>query len=45
MRDWLLAARGCTCDTLDVCGLFEAERVTPSDKALPMVATACSCSP
>jgi MerR family transcriptional regulator, redox-sensitive transcriptional activator SoxR len=24
MRDWLLAARGCTCDTLDVCGLFEA---------------------
>lgn len=22
MRDWLLIARSCTCDTLDVCGLF-----------------------
>jgi DNA-binding transcriptional MerR regulator len=24
MRDWLLTAHGCTCDTLDVCGLFDA---------------------
>ncbi len=24
MRDWLLTARGCTCETLDVCGLFDA---------------------
>jgi MerR family redox-sensitive transcriptional activator SoxR len=23
MRDWLLTASGCTCDTLDVCGLFD----------------------
>ncbi|MFN8108538.1 MAG: MerR family transcriptional regulator [Thermoleophilia bacterium] len=24
MRAWLLTARGCSCDTLDVCGLFDA---------------------
>jgi MerR family transcriptional regulator, redox-sensitive transcriptional activator SoxR len=29
MRDWLLTARGCTCDTLDVCALF-AERREPT---------------
>ena len=44
MRDWLLTARGCTCDTLDMCGLFDAERLTPTGEALPMVATAHSCS-
>jgi MerR family transcriptional regulator, redox-sensitive transcriptional activator SoxR len=25
MRAWLLTARGCTCETLDVCALFEAD--------------------
>ena len=29
MRDWLLVARGCTCDTLDVCGLFGSHRASP----------------
>lgn len=24
MRDWLVTARSCNCDTLDACGLFEA---------------------
>ena len=24
MRAWLMAARGCSCETLDVCGLFDA---------------------
>jgi len=24
VRAWLLAARGCECETLDVCGLFDA---------------------
>ena len=27
MRAWLVTARGCDCDTLDVCGLFD----TPTD--------------
>jgi MerR family transcriptional regulator, redox-sensitive transcriptional activator SoxR len=27
MRTWLLTARGCECETLDVCGLFEADAV------------------
>ena len=26
MRAWLTTATGCTCDTLDVCGLFDAGR-------------------
>jgi MerR family transcriptional regulator, redox-sensitive transcriptional activator SoxR len=26
-RTWLLTARGCECETLDVCGLFEADAV------------------
>jgi MerR family redox-sensitive transcriptional activator SoxR len=38
MRDWLLTARGCTCDTLDVCGLFDAARATPTGEPLSMVA-------
>ena len=25
IRAWLLTARGCTCETLDVCALFEAD--------------------
>jgi MerR family redox-sensitive transcriptional activator SoxR len=25
MREWLQTATGCTCETLDVCGLFEGE--------------------
>lgn len=44
MRDWLLTARGCTCDTLDVCGLFESERVTASVESLPVAAAAHPCS-
>jgi MerR family redox-sensitive transcriptional activator SoxR len=27
MRAWLLTARGCECETLDVCGLFDTERL------------------
>ena len=45
MRDWLLTARGCTCETLDVCGLFDAERVTASGEALPLAAARHSRSP
>ena len=26
MRTWLTTATGCTCDTLDACGLFDAGR-------------------
>lgn len=44
MRAWLLTARGCTCGTLDVCGLFESEPVTASGATLPMAATGHSCS-
>lgn len=44
MRDWLLAARGCTCETLDVCALFEPERVSTSGEVLPMAASAHACS-
>lgn len=29
MRDWLQTATGCTCDTLDVCALFDKERASP----------------
>jgi len=36
MRDWLLTARGCTCDTLDVCGLFDAARPAPLGEPLPL---------
>lgn len=33
MRAWLLTARGCNCETLDVCGLFDpaAEPRPPQD--------------
>jgi MerR family redox-sensitive transcriptional activator SoxR len=44
MRDWLLTARGCTCDTLDVCALFEPERVSSTGELLPMAASTHSCS-
>jgi MerR family transcriptional regulator, redox-sensitive transcriptional activator SoxR len=30
MRGWLLSARECTCETLDVCGLFEPHRTAAS---------------
>jgi MerR family redox-sensitive transcriptional activator SoxR len=40
MRDWLLTARGCTCETLDVCGLFD-ERPAPSGASLPMAVPHC----
>ena len=32
MRAWLTTATGCTCDTLDVCGLFGAGRAPGSDE-------------
>jgi MerR family transcriptional regulator, redox-sensitive transcriptional activator SoxR len=32
MRTWLLTARGCECETLDVCGLFEADAVERSNR-------------
>lgn len=42
MRGWLLTARGCTCDTLDVCRLF-TDQQAPSGTPLPMaVPHACS---
>jgi MerR family redox-sensitive transcriptional activator SoxR len=28
MRDWMLAATDCTCETLDVCALFDREATT-----------------
>ncbi len=31
MRDWLQAAGGCTCETLDVCALFTAPRTSAED--------------
>lgn len=27
MRDWLKTAQGCGCETIDECGLFDADRV------------------
>jgi hypothetical protein len=39
MRDWLRIAPGCSCETLDLCGLFEpAGPAVPSGQTLPMVA-------
>lgn len=36
MRDWLQVARGCTCETLDVCDLFAVERArVPARQAAP----------
>jgi hypothetical protein len=29
MRAWLLTARGCECETLDVCALFDADADAP----------------
>jgi hypothetical protein len=29
MRAWLLTASDCTCETLDVCGLFDADQSPP----------------
>ena len=29
MRAWLVTASGCDCETLDVCGLFDAQAVGP----------------
>jgi MerR family redox-sensitive transcriptional activator SoxR len=38
MRDWLRTASGCTCDTLDVCGLFELDGLpAAAGDALPML--------
>jgi MerR family transcriptional regulator, redox-sensitive transcriptional activator SoxR len=37
MREWLLTARGCTCETLDACGLFDADRpASPPGHVLPI---------
>jgi MerR family redox-sensitive transcriptional activator SoxR len=33
MRDWLTAARGCGCEDLESCGLFEAPRFGPAPPA------------
>jgi MerR family redox-sensitive transcriptional activator SoxR len=35
MRAWLLTARGCACETLDVCGLFDAEAGAPPQGRRP----------
>ena len=31
MRDWLKTAEGCGCQTIDECGLFDADRVNATD--------------
>ena len=31
MRAWLVTASGCNCETLDVCGLFDAEGSPPPE--------------
>jgi MerR family transcriptional regulator, redox-sensitive transcriptional activator SoxR len=36
MRDWLTVASSCRCDTLDVCGLFEAKATRDSDVNLSL---------
>jgi MerR family redox-sensitive transcriptional activator SoxR len=33
MRDWLRTAQGCGCETIDECGLFDADRV--AEAAVP----------
>ncbi len=33
MRTWLTTATACTCQTLDVCGLFDVDATTPSAAA------------
>ena len=38
VRGWLKTASGCGCETLDVCGLFAAERALP-DEGLHLVVT------
>ena len=35
MRAWLLTARGCECETLDVCGLFDAKAGAPQQGRRP----------
>jgi MerR family transcriptional regulator, redox-sensitive transcriptional activator SoxR len=39
MRDWLTTATGCTCDTLDVCALFDADRNAPEPNAVTLSIT------
>jgi MerR family redox-sensitive transcriptional activator SoxR len=37
MRAWLVTASGCECETLDVCGLFDAEDGAPQEPRLALV--------
>ena len=39
MRDWLQTATGCNCETLDVCGLFDDEALTPQHAAAAALST------
>ncbi|UJA21528.1 MerR family transcriptional regulator [Thermoleophilia bacterium SCSIO 60948] len=36
MREWLSAARGCECESIDECGLFDLQAVSPAAAGLPM---------
>jgi MerR family redox-sensitive transcriptional activator SoxR len=36
MRDWLDTATGCNCATLDVCALFDDDRLAPIESAAPV---------
>jgi MerR family transcriptional regulator, redox-sensitive transcriptional activator SoxR len=38
VRAWLVTARGCQCDTLDVCELFEADAPAPPEPRETQVA-------
>lgn len=36
MRDWLNTATGCNCETLDVCALFDDDRLAPAERSEPV---------
>jgi MerR family transcriptional regulator, redox-sensitive transcriptional activator SoxR len=38
VRAWLVTAGGCHCDTLDVCGLFDADASSPPELRVTRVA-------
>ena len=46
MRAWLVTATGCSCNTLDVCALFnEPDEATPSSRTTPPLRITHVCSP
>ena len=36
MREWLNTATGCNCETLDVCALFDDDRLAPGERSEPV---------